>query len=317
MNKALQGLGPSSIFLNYGVFTASLDYSWLKPFVLLFDFIVLEDHETLTFAPFIYREPKLYEWFLQNAVILEDFGLVERRERNHRALETLRPHLITKAGSYNKNFLRWFAAKMRRRAGGPSDHTGSLDFKKEHGIWTGLDSHTDGIIINELVDAEVSLFLFNVYSIPSVLDDLQSWLSSSAIRRSVPRMRAQDPTRLLRLLVPNIDSLDWKSVLELRESKHREVSLRALQSLAERPDTAAIEQMTESLWRLVTEVQSEASIGKAVLKGVASNIPFIPINPLSLTLAGMDIVSARRRRHDYAWLFFLAEVREASRSMTT
>ncbi len=305
---------PDSIFLNDGVFGAQLDTSWLKPYILIFENIILEDRYSWSAlsGQFAWREPKAFRWLEDNAVFLEDYDFAKRRQRTKNAIDRLRPQVVTKANRYNKNFLKSFAARMARRGGGPSDRTSSVQFKKHHGAWSEFDSRTDGIIIDELVDAEASIVLSATFGVPSVLDELQQWLYCRAYQQTAPSASQEQLTRDLQLVVPRIRELDWDLVFQLRESKYRRAALKKLQTIASSGNKDISDELLDSMWRLVTEAKCEANVGKAIIKGVVSNIPIKPVNPLSLSLAGADAWKARRKRRKYSWLFFLEEVNSAA-----
>lgn len=246
------------------------------------------------------------------AIFLNEYeGFLPRNQLKQWALENLRPLVLTKAGKYNKTFLKPLIQRMSNRDGGYSDWSGHFNVKKELEIdLVGLDARTDDIIIGEFLDAHLSSTVFSIAGIPSCLDELGAWLFMRAFKRVFPFGKKDKSFRNFLLdEIPSLENLPWNDILELRKSRHRSAFLEYFRRLPVENSAQLLESTRDSLWRLATEVASQTNLRETALKGVGSNIPGLLINPISLGLASKDIADVFIRERRFGWLFFIAEVK--------
>ena len=284
--KKIKKLYERTCFFNFSFFNRQSGCDWLKPFVLIYDHFAFEDQFTLTAGNGLtYRYPEVINFLRDRAIFLDEYeGFLPRNQLNQWALENLRPLLLTKTGKYNKAFLKPFTRRMSYREGGYSDWQMHFSFKKELAIDPeDLDARTDGIIMDEFLDAHLSATVFSITGIPSCLDELGAWLFMRSFKRVFP-VGTKDRSFRNFLLdeIPALENLPWKDILELRKSRHRPAFLKLFRRLPVENSAQLQESTRDSLWRLATEVASETNLRETALKGVGSNIPGLLINPISL-----------------------------------
>jgi hypothetical protein len=306
-------------YLSYAFFHRSLSLNWLKSYLLLFDNVVFDGRFTASQQnSLMYRDPDTWSKIQDSAIFLEDFeGFPDRLELREGAVEALSPMVTTKY-TYDPQFIRQFARLMRMRNDGPSDWSARFDILLDVGLEceageVPVGPHVDDILIDELLDTYTTCRVLAELAIPAGTDPLSNWLSQTILRETfVPLTQVKTFRNLVIEDIPNFDQLSWGDVLELRGSKHRAGFLTKLSEIATLPGDILARELKDSLWRIATEVRHEASVPKTVLKGIVGNIPLgpIPMNPLSMWWSAKSSWDARNRNNQYAWLFFLSELRE-------
>lgn len=306
-------------YLSYAFFHRSLSLNWLKSYLLLFDNIVFDGRSTANqINSLMFRDPDTWSKIQDFAIFLEDFeGFPDRLELREGAVEALRPTATNKY-TYDPQFIRKFARLMRMRNDGPSDWSTRFDILLDDVLESEagevpVGPHVDYILIDELLDTYTTCRVLAELAIPAGTDPLSNWLSQTILRETfVPLTQVKTFRNLVIDDIPNFDQLSWGDVLELRGSKHRAGFLTKLPEIATLPGDVLARELKDSLWRIATEVRHEASVPKSILKGIVGNIPLgpIPVNPLSLWWSAKSSWDARNRNNQYAWLFFLSELRE-------
>lgn len=310
-------------FINYNVLHRSLNYDWLKPYVLLYDCLIFDGRETLQ-HPIDYGNLETWAWLQKNSIYLEDFeGYQTHKEMTEFALQKLKGLAFTKQRfshnipyqRYNIAFLKTFQKKMAAREGGYSDQAYMFEFSPEY--WKDpyvLPGRFNNIITNELLDAFKSGRVLYAAGISSVLDQLSSWLFRRAFSKILDENKAMKAfDRIIISHIPDFQSLPWKRIIELRDSPFRKKCLALLGKMPDSNGDAVQAELLKGFWQLATELTNEASIPKAVFKGVTGNIPFLPANPFSLAYAGLDVKNAKNRIDKYGWLFFISEIQQAAK----
>jgi len=150
----------------------------------------------------------------------------------------------------------------------------------------------------------------------SVLEAVRSW---DPIRDKLfEALDAESPTKTFEWLIPDFDRLSWDEIINLRShrmhNKFRRWYVEQCTRLSDPPAQLAISQViNESLWQLAREVQP--SVGSTLAKGFIGNLPLgvIPVNPVGIVTAIMDVNSQVALQERYGWLFWLSEARGLSR----
>jgi hypothetical protein len=119
--------------------------------------------------------------------------------------------------------------------------------------------------------------------------------------------------------IPNLKSISWERVLELRHHPHLEKFRSKLSSLeveVRKGDTLTVTEVISEielsdLRRLALLV--EPSLKSSIVKAVVSNIPMpIPMNPISVALGAKDVANAHKIQKSFGWLYFLIELSQTS-----
>ena len=130
----LTSFSENACFLNYNFLHRSADYSWLKLYVLLYDFLVFDSRNTLAMP--LDWNLEAWEWLKKNSLYLEDFTEykthIELKEFGNQLLKqfAFRKSKISDPMEwvYNKNFLSTFFKKMRRRGDGESNQSDWFEY---------------------------------------------------------------------------------------------------------------------------------------------------------------------------------------------
>lgn len=103
--------------------------------------------------------------------------------------------------------------------------------------------------------------------------------------------------------IPNFGELEWNDIFDLKLSNEY-FAFKEFISNFQFKDKMSLERyVTSELFNLSSEF--DKSIGTAVIDGLLSNIPFIPINPYSIFNSARKIVKTRNYQQDFGWLIFL------------
>jgi hypothetical protein len=114
--------------------------------------------------------------------------------------------------------------------------------------------------------------------------------------------------------IPNMESLSWEHVLELRHHPYLERFREKLSSLEisvrncnnETACKVIADLELSELRRLAKSV--EPSVKSAAIKAFASNVPLpAPVNPVSVALGIKDIEDNVERQRSFGWLYFLMD----------
>jgi hypothetical protein len=324
--RELQEVSDRACFVNPNVFYAHDNFDWLKPYILLYDRVVLDSRHDFSFQGAEARSKlSVWPWLEKNALFLEDFEVLPE---NHwtavppplpvRLPPAVRSTMLTKRNYFNRKFLRTFERKVNLRRGGAADWSRAFRAWKPLLLEVSPILMDDGAVsgenvipfYKELVGAWRSLQVSLVGGPPSVQDPLSSWL----VRRIYRAEWKEDPkvARFHEILIrdiPDFTNLPWKSILELRESRQRRHCLRHLQELVLKPKTDVQEELQASFWRLATEAYQASSIPKTLLKGIAGNLPIPIVNPIGLGLSLHDLCHACDSQTRFGWLYYLVEIR--------
>ncbi len=317
-------------YINSCVFYARRDFDWLKPYVLLYDNILLDGRHGCSFQGAEARQnSEIWSWFEQNALFLEDFEELPYKDdiapqSNPLYLPSAVTRMImTKEGYFNKTFLAGFRKRVRCRNGGATDWARAFD------VWEPLmldvkpninDKGAAGgvntiLLWSELASASNSFQLSMTGKIPSVLDPLSSWLVALTFKSFTgeellgPRFK-----RILLRHVPDFQQLPWYIILELRESRHRKACLQKLCDLSI-SDASSLRSFDSALWKLVSDACEASKVGTTILKGIGGNLPIPPVNPVGIGLAIADAFQSMKIQKQFGWVFYVDEIKRAQESI--
>jgi hypothetical protein len=118
-------------------------------------------------------------------------------------------------------------------------------------------------------------------------------------------------SRFVEQRIPDLNSLSWERVLELRH--HPKLAdfrkkLDTLQKELDGKDASAAAQLLQELE--LKDLREFAMLCKpqrreCILRGLASNVPLpIPVNPASIVLSGMEIKRTYQLDKRFGWLYF-------------
>lgn len=329
MNRSLRELSElaeRTCYVNSCVLYSHRHFEWLKPYLLLFDTLVLDHRHDASFQGAETRQcSPIWPWLEQNAIFLSDFEDFPTDndtapQANPMYLPPVaRNVIVTKKGYLNRRFLRTFAKHLSCRGEGATDWSRAFEDWNERLSKIPPNIKEDGavggantiVLWFEIAAAWSSFQVSMLGGPPSVLDPLSSWL----VTRIYRFIKGEDLTsglfnRLLIQNVPDFEQLPWSTILDLRNSRYRRHCLRCLQSMPDK-NVGGSEQLHEALWKLATEAYEENKIPKTILKGIGGNLPIPPVNPLGLALSIGEILQTLRKRRYYGWVYYLAEIRHA------
>ncbi|SIT11866.1 hypothetical protein SAMN05421759_11776 [Roseivivax lentus] len=190
-------------------------------------------------------------------------------------------------------------SEVRRKKGLNAD---SYDFK--------LDEVKE--IVGDL-QADIGL---NEYARCEGLGTMASY--SDIVGRALGNLSKQPADNLIDLfdeplLFPDLTSVPWDAVLELRSDR----TAKEFRAFLERCVSSELDvekigkDLSNDIWRLVKEV--EPSVGKAILTAIASNLPSpIIINPIGVGIGMKDVATARQIKRDFAHVFFIQKLQSKS-----
>lgn len=169
--------------------------------------------------------------------------------------------------------------------------------------------------------------------ISNTLASLAGWWSISAQepcgliptpieRQAVDLMAAATPaqeqfplfSRLVEQRLPDVDSLSWDRIFELRNHSLLEAfraKLASVAELADQDEAAAAELLTEIELHDLREIArlSKPNPLKTILRVLVSNIPLpIFINPVSLFFDGKDLKRDFDLNRRFGWLYFMLDL---------
>lgn len=135
---------------------------------------------------------------------------------------------------------------------------------------------------------------------------------------------AQNPDRVMRSLadrsIPDFASLSWEDIMKLRKDGLVGVFRNKMNEFittltTDKPDSIVVDHFTReidsTMWELVGSVTP--NMPSTILGGIMSNVPLpIPVNPVSIGLAGKDIYEKHKLRSNYGWLMLINKARGLS-----
>lgn len=315
--RKLQEIAGRACFVPLGTFHRSLDLSWLKPYVILTDHVVLESRATLEYYPnsLTYREPAILRWLERRMVFLDvEGGLPSRRHLAEEMKQRVASVALKADGTFNRTFLKTFFRRMELREEGASDFSDRYGLRDKGARFGEADAHTVRVLIDELVDAYYASFALSSAAIQPVVDPLEDWLLRRVLRRECGPTYLHSFRAACLTAIPDFTLLPWEAVVALTESKWRKPCIERFRMMGAPPDQQVRRDVVDALWQLATDVGSQMSLPKTIFRGVLGNLPGLPINPFGLGLAAQEARSVRRQSRDHGWLFFLQEIRQRAGS---
>lgn len=127
--------------------------------------------------------------------------------------------------------------------------------------------------------------------------------------------KAIEPFTLFETSVPNLSSVPWSEVIDLKRKGHFDrlrVKLKEIVSVSKNDLATARQELSHLEIQATEEIieKYRPNVRKVALESAAANIPCVPIlNPISAFFGVRDTIKEKRKFNDLAWLYLLRDVR--------
>lgn len=146
-----------------------------------------------------------------------------------------------------------------------------------------------------------------------------SKLFDAAVESSVTGEGFHTFSRVASIPIPNLASVSWDHVVDLRNSKYLDNFRTTLNRIGNQISSLGDAELADLVDNLKSSEMerivraNEPKLGVAILNGLLDNIPGLPINPYSVGKSALHIKKSIEEKRQSGWLYFLLKMQDSSK----